>query len=390
MNRTDIALRILMMCHPFLLLTLCACQGCAESPGATSHPIERSMVRPTETVRTIGRNSRATANDELTQIRDMLRALPDGRRIGVLEGPPELVFGAIADAAVDAMGNLFVLDSRFRELRLFDVDGAFLFRTGNEGAGPGEFRLPDTFAIDDQRRLYVADHTSKIQVFGLTNERIEYQSSFRMPPGLGRDLCVMSDTLYAHGVMFGDTLRSGDAIHSFSLSGEYLSSFGTVYEWKNPNIVDVLSAGRIVCAVGEQVVIHVSRTTPDIRAYSALGELLWVTRISDYIPQILEEYAGRIHTAVPEGEGCNYLHSLSYAKPGAVVVQISHVTLRSLADKKEYEGLDTYVLSSRTGEGVYVGVNVPAIAAVTPSQVIVASHEPFPHLTIHRLIGGSR
>ena len=60
--------------------------------------------------------------------------------IGVLEGPEELMFGAISEMAVDAEGGIYVFDRQVPALRYFDATGRYVRTLGGEGSGPGEYR----------------------------------------------------------------------------------------------------------------------------------------------------------------------------------------------------------------------------------------------------------
>lgn len=61
--------------------------------------------------------------------------------IGEFTGPEELLFGRIASARRDAVGNVVVADGQAHEIRIFDRDGRHLRSLGREGEGPGEFEL---------------------------------------------------------------------------------------------------------------------------------------------------------------------------------------------------------------------------------------------------------
>lgn len=60
--------------------------------------------------------------------------------IGQLSGPDELLFGRIATARRDAVGNVVVADGQAHEIRVFDVEGRHSQTLGRDGEGPGEFR----------------------------------------------------------------------------------------------------------------------------------------------------------------------------------------------------------------------------------------------------------
>ncbi len=60
--------------------------------------------------------------------------------IGQLSGPDELLFGRIASARRDAVGNVVVADGQALKIRIFDVEGRHIQSLGRDGEGPGEFQ----------------------------------------------------------------------------------------------------------------------------------------------------------------------------------------------------------------------------------------------------------
>lgn len=60
--------------------------------------------------------------------------------IGGTDDREEYQFTSVAGAAVLSDGRILITDGGSKELRLFDDRGTFLFKTGREGEGPGEFR----------------------------------------------------------------------------------------------------------------------------------------------------------------------------------------------------------------------------------------------------------
>jgi hypothetical protein len=60
---------------------------------------------------------------------------------GDSEGEGEL-FGVISQVAMDADGNVYLLDQQLSEVGVFSAQGEYLRTIGREGEGPGEFRNP--------------------------------------------------------------------------------------------------------------------------------------------------------------------------------------------------------------------------------------------------------
>jgi DNA-binding beta-propeller fold protein YncE len=68
--------------------------------------------------------------------------------------------------AVDAVGNVWVVDQSNHRVQKFDSDGNFLTTWGSNGTGDGEFAYPSDVDIDPSGRLYVSEaQGDRIQVF---------------------------------------------------------------------------------------------------------------------------------------------------------------------------------------------------------------------------------
>jgi DNA-binding beta-propeller fold protein YncE len=77
--------------------------------------------------------------------------------------------------AVDREGIVYVVDSLFDNIQLFDERGQFLLTHGSRGINQGEFWLPSGIFIDESDKLYVCDtYNQRIQIFEIkqvTNEK---------------------------------------------------------------------------------------------------------------------------------------------------------------------------------------------------------------------------
>jgi len=85
-------------------------------------------------------------------------ALEIVRKIGDIETEDERVaFNFPNDVAVDAAGNIYILDTGNARIQKFGPDGKYLATVGRKGQGPGEFMMPDDLDIDGEGNLVVAD-----------------------------------------------------------------------------------------------------------------------------------------------------------------------------------------------------------------------------------------
>ncbi len=67
--------------------------------------------------------------------------------LGVVEGEPYEIFGHISAMKLDSAGNMYILDSQYSEVRVFNSEGVFLYSVGSEGRGPGEFLCLRTWKL---------------------------------------------------------------------------------------------------------------------------------------------------------------------------------------------------------------------------------------------------
>lgn len=85
--------------------------------------------------------------------------------IGLEDGDPDYLFGAITTVAADSEDRIYVGDRIGATVRAWDASGTFLGRLAREGEGPGEiYGWPADVTTDKDGRLWVRDG-SRITVF---------------------------------------------------------------------------------------------------------------------------------------------------------------------------------------------------------------------------------
>jgi DNA-binding beta-propeller fold protein YncE len=92
----------------------------------------------------------------------------DGGSRGVIgkKGDAAGDFALPKGVAVDADGNIHVVDSQFENVQIFNDGGQLLLAFGEEGTAIGKFSLPAGLAIGDDDRIWVADAGNhRLQIF---------------------------------------------------------------------------------------------------------------------------------------------------------------------------------------------------------------------------------
>ena len=87
--------------------------------------------------------------------------------IGTVNGAPEYQFAEVVGAVRLSTGHIVVADRGASELRGYDAEGRFLWRTGRVGEGPGEFGSLDFVGTMAGDSLVTFDNSLlRVQVFG--------------------------------------------------------------------------------------------------------------------------------------------------------------------------------------------------------------------------------
>jgi hypothetical protein len=91
--------------------------------------------------------------------------LEEDLSIGVKEGLKEYMFSQIRDIDVDEDGNIYAVDQKEAQIKVFDGDGEYLRTIGRRGQGPGELAAPYFLSITAQKHLVVEDVANRRMAF---------------------------------------------------------------------------------------------------------------------------------------------------------------------------------------------------------------------------------
>lgn len=132
--------------------------------------------------------------------------------------PDSALFGAgilasIRDVSQVPSGDIFVLDSDFKKVAIFDASGSYK-RLGPAGfgQGPGEFRLPIAMDITPAGGTYIYDfNNARLTRFGPDNEA---EHAIHLP-GLYKDFII-----HRQQVFTTEILTTAFYLHAFNLDGK--------------------------------------------------------------------------------------------------------------------------------------------------------------------------
>jgi DNA-binding beta-propeller fold protein YncE len=147
----------------------------------------------------------------------------DGDR-NTIDGDGEFDFPYSVD--VDSQGNVWVADMYNHRIQKFDKDGNFLMKFGSLGSGEGEFDKPRQVFVDkDVEFLYVADsNNDRIQKFDTNGNFIKSWGSYGSDDGeFNLPISVIIDS--KGDIIVND--RGNSRVQKFDSEGNFLLSFGS-------------------------------------------------------------------------------------------------------------------------------------------------------------------
>jgi len=161
-------------------------------------------------------------------------------------------FRVLADAAMDAAGNFYVIDTGNSMVQKFDSSGNFITAWGSSGSGDGQFKGPNGISVDGDGNVYVGD---------IGNSRIEkFDNS-------GRFVTAWGSRGSGNGQFTGlnhlATSRNGDVyvidygnfrVEKFDSSGNFITAWGShglgPGQFSSPNGIAVDGSGNVFVVDG--------------------------------------------------------------------------------------------------------------------------------------------
>lgn len=194
----------------------------------------------------------------------------------------DIYFFGASHICSDSSGNIYISDSKARNIFKFDSSGNFLVRIGREGQGPGEFNNPRSIRFSKDLLVVSDNNNHRIQFLdsnGIYVRSIKYKG---MAPW---DMAVNDN-----GLVFVAPIRRqshAPLIDVYSQDGNLLYSFGEPIELKHRSTM----FNQVSLATNENGKVLVAFLCwPIVREYSEKGELEKEYRIEDKNMREAEEF----------------------------------------------------------------------------------------------------
>lgn len=362
----------------FSVLPVLALGGVVSAQSQTEHPVDQFRRIPVSRVGHIPLSAPPVERSSLADIEIALSSAR-ARRIGALDSPIDLVFGAITDVDFDELGRTFILDARNGNVKIFDSADSLIQVVGRLGSGPGEFRAAKALAITAQGVLFVADAPRRVHIFSDGADGFRYVRSAAIPMD-PVDMCVMGEGLYMQGMSMTDSV----VLHAFNLQVQPQRSFGVVYRSGEAVIDYQAGQGRLACVPSSDLLIMTPLSLlGEIRAYSADGTPRWVTRVDGMRPIGYSSNGNSFTATVPE-DGYHRFRAIVPDGNGHVWIQISEETAAGRRAFREYDKLYTLLVDVTSGSGFVASHSAPLLLRARASMTASCTEDPFPQVIIAR------
>lgn len=379
---------LLALLVPVLAFATSCRQGLVPA-GAVMHPTEENLpppgsplIRPDTVIEGLSTLERAA------QWSAARRALLDAHAVtsvGSLDGTGPDVLGSVTAAAVEAGGDVYVLDGRAEEVLVFDAAGDFLHRVGGKGEGPEEFLDVRDLVLLPDGRLVVGQSGAPAKVLepgpgGFTFAGPLVQD--RTTEALAIiDMCVARDRLFVHS---SNLALEELVIHEVSTEdGAVQHSFADAYQARFATDRVDRSYGRIAC--GEPAtIVWGFYYFPIVRAYQPDNTLLWAALIEDFAQGLVYQNSPSSPTVHPRSSPTEYILAAHAVEPGFVVLQTGRYEHRGTGEDRVWEMVRrrTYLVDRESGNGGLVSDSLPRIAWTGDSAYVAAWAFPYPRVEV--------
>ncbi len=364
-----------------LMSAVTSCTGTDTTPD-TIHPTPANVRSRESLTHQISQRENETGSPRLRELASALKSPRRRLEIGAPGAQSPVVFSRIHDVAIDHAGRTFVLDKSMSLVRVFDENGMLL----DEFTGTDHMKLQVPEALDlTATGVIVSDRNTTKQRLKMF-EKIDgvYRATRTIMSTLtADDLCVLGPNVYVRGV-FPD-LTSPGLIHTYTLAGASVGSFARPYQAENLIARVQMSKGRIACVPESNAILALSDRLPYLTAYSPGGHELWVSELTTFqLPRIVEGNSDR-------GRYFHITRRATFDIPASLIPLVNGVVLLQIArvepGETDLPPMQSYLVESSTGEGLYLGTDLPLIYASQWPRLMAVETKPYAKLVEYAASG---
>lgn len=358
---------------PLRYTLLLSCLVAGPLAAQRTHPSPENLAL--SATATITRGDTVSGDPVIDQMAARLRALHSTARIGGEEGGGGADFGKIVDVATDPTGRILVLDEQDKTISRWTPTGAPAGRFGRLGGGPLEFRSPAHLAVLDDGTVIVQD-----RAYGMKRFRWDSVVTYRdtwAPGKNGKSICTDGT-----GVAKYEPGDDGTAVQVYDRNGRRVRGIGGLYQDVNRFAQHNLTRGLVACLPGGGYATTMW-LLPFVRLWRADGTPGRVIRIDDFHALEVTEIDGGLQFRMAE-HGDHVAKTLIPLGPDLLLLQLGFEDATSSRDHAEFKEIQSYLISTRTGGGVYLGNSLPLLLPLPNGGFVGWHNDPVPEVVVYR------
>lgn len=140
---------------------------------------------------------------------------------------PEFANGKPVGLLVDDRGRVWVPDTHYSRVIVYNAEGSELFRFGEYGEGPGQFVFPTAIALDAQGNIYVGEYGGNDRISKFTPDR-RYVFSFANAASGEGAVARPTQILFDENQIIWVSDACHHRIARYDKSGKFISAFGSL------------------------------------------------------------------------------------------------------------------------------------------------------------------
>lgn len=373
--------------------------GCDDSPRQASviwHPIEDSLSVDPEEAIAIGKEATVSANLTLKSFSRSLKQRVESLRIGALEGDSAYIFGHVADALFRPDGSIAVLDFQSSLVRVYGPDGTYRYMIGGAGEGPGEMDYPIALVAPTQHEMWVVEGARGIHRFQEVQGQLVFQDRVAIESFSVRDACASPGGVILHiPSHMADPRetqsRVAEVLFRYDDDGVEQSRFAVPYRYAPRLAAERMKRGFITCTSSGSVILGFENQNR-LDAYDLSdGHLLWHATFEGIAILPLREQhrpEGRVSVGTNAKDGgatYHYLLAVAGGIDSPVLVQFARRRREDVLNGIDRYEVESFLVDPSTGEGLYLGEDLPEILVLDKERAAFALRDPFPQVEVDLL-----
>ncbi len=174
------------------------------------------------------------------------------------EDKEEEIFSQISDIKEDKNGNIYIVDRKNHEIKVFSYEGRYIRTIGNKGEGPGEFNEPENIGFIDDKILVSDTQNQRFQIFDFNGNFIESKKLENDKPesfAISSNNRIFNKSI-SFSFSFDEEKSENFLFRIYDRDFKKTNEFGAVKEFKDPFETYIMNRSSFVLDSQDRVIVN--------------------------------------------------------------------------------------------------------------------------------------